>query len=188
MRFPRPAEHDEIHKCLGILIIRWNHLEALSQIILNRLAGGGRKIDVLTVHMGNVSVAGAIGVLATEFEDEPRKTHLLHFLKIFDILRVKRNYYIHGAGLIGEREGETVSVVQTVKAKGRLTITTGVFRSIELENAITEIEDALGYASAIINDLYGAMRDPAVFPPLASLGIPPLPDAIQMRTVPLLDE
>ncbi len=140
----------EIYTALGEMLVKWNHVESLMRFLVVWMYGLGDKGDILTVHMGNTTLADALTTLTTEFGDETLKPHILHFVAYVDRVRAYRNYYAHGIAIVGFIDtGEPVGALQQMQARGQLILSQEQITVAKIQ-AVTEMcQVASRYGSAI---------------------------------------
>jgi hypothetical protein len=129
---------------LGEIVVSWNQLQASLQLMVYRLAGGHRA-DILTAHMGAVSLSDGLRTLSTEFGPEELREHIAHFLELFDRLRAYRNHYVHAVLMIGRSdEDKPIGFAQTTIAKRRLMLHQASVTIDELDRLSLRIAQASG--------------------------------------------
>lgn len=89
------------------MLIAWNHVEDQARGLLASLMRSNGSVGgfVAIRSLGNTSLTTALQAVA-EYEDEPKREHLLHFVKCMDGQRAFRNYYVHTLHGIGESAGK----------------------------------------------------------------------------------
>lgn len=173
-------KHTELLTKLGLLVVEWNRLESCAQLMVYALAGADERIDILTAHMGTVSLSDALRTLAAECGPPKAKPHIDHFLALFERIRDYRNYYVHGLRLlVSDKDGRPVAMSQSQSAKARLVIHEGTITDSELQTCIDHIEATLQYAGHIFTLLWGADKVVGAKLGASFLQKPPLPDKLQ---------
>ena len=71
------------------------------KFIVKILAGGQPGADILSAHLGNMDLLHSAQALANTCLDGHQQDHFLHFLKMYDRLRMLRNFFVHGIGWVG---------------------------------------------------------------------------------------
>jgi hypothetical protein len=150
------------------------------------LAGGYRS-DVLTAHMGTVSLCDALRTLSAEFAPTESREHIAHFLELFERLRAYRNHYVHAIRILGGSEIEPIGLAETISAKGRLMLHQETVTLDDLLSLSANLAQARSYASSIIFRLWRAGKDPDAALQSPWPQKPPLLDKLQKPAKPLLD-
>ena len=175
------VKHKSLLAKLGLLVVKWNQFETLTQTVLEALIGGGEKTYILTAHMGNVSLCDAIRTMGNEFAPDEAKTHLTHLLDLFERLREYRNYYVHGISDLTEAsDGLPIGVAQSLSAKARLVLHQGRVDEADLDAMVKRLREANQYVTHVIILLW-EMNDKALLKALGAsfLRKPPLPDLLR---------
>ncbi|MBZ9861456.1 hypothetical protein [Mesorhizobium sp. CA12] len=176
---------------LGLLVVKWNRLEANAQLMLYGLGGGGETIEALTANMGTVALTDGLRTLGAEFAPEMAKEHITHYLDLFDRIRAYRNHYVHGVRIMELRDEKPVGLSQSVSAKSRLVFHQTTITEDDLQETINHINAANVYGTDITATIWmGGKPDKSL---LAARGAsflqkPPLPDKLQKPRLFLLDE
>jgi hypothetical protein len=169
---------------LGEVIVKWNHLEANTQVLLTAIVGGGDRISILTANLGNVALKEAITTFANEFASDEFKPHVLHYAEFFDRLREYRNWFTHSILAIGRTEsGEAMGLSQTISAKRRLTLHQKPTGLAELSEFLDWLDTAHRFASELLCVVYEMPGTK----PLDSVTKPDLPDRLQRPRLYLRD-
>lgn len=175
---------DDLHAALGRAVIAWNNLEAGFHLIIYRLAGGTKDVDILTAHMTSATALDALQTLTNEFATDELQPALLHLHAFLTRLRVYRNSYLHGIRLIAfTPEGDAIGMSQSTKAKGRLHVSQESVTTEMLNQFVSWCADATKLASSITSALYGYSPNPGALQPLTLQEMPPLPQT-KSRTHP----
>jgi len=95
------ATEAEFHQAIGEMVIRWNACEGHLRDIVVWLAGG-RSVATLAL-TADLSAKAIIDTLPaiTGAKSAEIREHCEWYAKGLDILRVHRNYYVHGISFIG---------------------------------------------------------------------------------------
>lgn len=174
------AKHTELLTKLGLLVVEWNRLEACAQLMVYGLAGADERVDILTAHMGTVSLTDALRTLSTECGPAKAKPHIEHFLALFDRIREYRNHYVHGLRILAsDKDGNPVAMSESQSAKARLVLHQATIAENELQACIDHIDATLQYAGHILTLLWGADKVVGAKLGASFLQKPPLPDRLQ---------
>lgn len=91
-----PKEWDPILREIGRIVFSWNVIENAITNILNLLFGGEHRAIIVTAHMGITLKLDALRTLAAEFLTGDEQEHVFHSIDLFERLRERRNFYVHG--------------------------------------------------------------------------------------------
>lgn len=188
MSFPR-SEHAPILSKVGELASVWNTLEQsiryLLMFTLERQCPPTPLAQILTAHMGSVTLCEALRTAANEFTEGDLQARILHAVSYVEALRGYRNYYLHGFTHVGWRGRETgaepIGFLQATSAKSRLVEHEETFDLAELSRIAEMFEEGRRFVGEIYSfsrdgdkphwsQLHGALRD-----------MPPLPPPLQKR-------
>lgn len=184
-------KHAGLLLTLGLLVVKWNRLEANAQLMLYGLGGGGERIEALMAHMGTVALTDALRTLGAEFSPELIKPHIAHFLKLFDLIREYRNHYVHGVRILEILDDKPVGLSQSVSAKARLVFHQTTITEDNLKAMIGHINAASVYGADITAVIWMGGKPDRDFVKARGasfLQMPPLPERLQKPRLFLLDE
>ncbi|ONF97373.1 hypothetical protein [Sphingomonas jeddahensis] len=101
--FVMTGDHRDIPLGLGMLVIVWNACELSLRESLSWLGAKGspehlRVAEPLISELGSVGITQALSCYANELpeEEESLTSAILHAVKVVEICRTYRNYYVHG--------------------------------------------------------------------------------------------
>lgn len=132
-----PAEslspEDTVYHRLGELIVTWNQATAMQRHLLWALSGKTHTTDILTAHMGEVSLCDALRTLNNEYQKDPMRRYIDSFVVAMGKMREIRNYYAHG---IVHTLTPEYAVLQKISAKSDLRVYMKEIDHTELRNAV----------------------------------------------------
>ncbi|MEP7222851.1 MAG: hypothetical protein ABI673_09325 [Novosphingobium sp.] len=178
----------------AFMLIAWNLLEQTAhQLLLARLGGSSEAWMVVT-ELGNKAIPNAIRSTSKTLESDVLIEHIDHFLKGYESLLTKRNYWTHGLrGVIPETEDNPIcaGMIKTFSAKGTMKYSEDRVTVAQLQQFFSDATAFSSFCEAILNELQGEnelwaeMREILNKPP-PSLERPLLPGALnkQIRAVP----
>ena len=158
-----------------------NKLEATTRYLLEVFTGvRSFEGQILTADLGNVTLREAL-LAVTEIASDEVRTHVGHYLKGFDRLRLWRNYLVHGPVDIARDEAKVGAFVQEIAVRnGRLSQHTRLVETKEVEQVTDSIKTFHLYLSRIIGEVQTAKigMSKFLYEPLASGNRPDLPDEL----------
>ena len=173
---------------LGELVIQWNYTESLAGFLLSGLAGGGDKTRILTSGLGNVALKEALLTFSNEFAESELRAHINHFCDYFDRMREHRNWLVHSIAVLGnDKDGGTIGLSQSTKAKGRLVFHQKQTREADLTECIRRLLELHDYGNRLVPHVYTFDKPLPLYQPLSSLEMPLLPDRLQKSPLFLRD-
>ena len=172
------------------MIISWNHLEQAAQRLLLARLGGSNEAWMVVTEMGNKMLPNAVRATSKTLEDRELVAHIDHFLKAYELLLSKRNYWAHGLlGVIPEADDnpQCAGWIKTVSAKGTFKYSEDRILVADLQQFFADASAFSNFGEAILNALQGENEYWAELrenlgksPP--SLERPPLPGALSKQT------
>ena len=100
-----PDSDGPSHFCRAFanMVIAWNQVEDQARGLLSSLVQSNGSVAgfVAIRSLGNTSLTTALRASA-DYEEGPKKEHLLHFLNCMEAHRSYRNYYVHSLTGVGE--------------------------------------------------------------------------------------
>ena len=90
-----PKAWDPILSEIGRIVFNWNTAERTITRLLDVLLGGEHRAIIATAHLSNRSKTDAIKTLSREFLDGNEQSAVLHAVKLFEKLTIRRNHYVH---------------------------------------------------------------------------------------------
>lgn len=182
---PSPLAHEFLFS-----IIHWNHLEQAAQRILLSRLGGSSEAWMVVVEMGNRAIPNAIKSTSKTLNDTELISRIEHFLKGYERLLTKRNFWVHGIlGVALEKEDspDCAGWISSISAKGTTRHSDTRVNVTDLKGFIDDAKAFSAFGEAILNELDGesdfseAIRE-MIGKPLPSLETPPLPDVLDKQT------
>ena len=162
-------------------MILWNSAEVYLKALVGELLGKPGKSELLTADMGNVAIWQLASNLANYSIKESRfKEYVLLALELYELVRSKRNYVVHGHPVL-EGDGGPSKKSRSLSAKsGKGTISTKdadlslaalkfLAETIALLNLA--ILHSLGWLFAIAQQHEGKLKKPYSGPPFVGIGL-----------------
>ncbi len=143
---------DEFLKAIGMVVVRWNHLELIINLFLIHLMGKEiyeNRSHIVFAHMAFPQKLDVLGALAEEAIKTPRYSNLAKYketvLPLLKQAQVGRNFAIHS--IWGIRDGKVMRA--SISARGSFKFVWVVGTLEEIEKASQSIEDARRELSAL---------------------------------------
>ena len=185
---PADPKAQEYLAKLGEFVVQWNHVEAITQMMLRNLAGSGFKADILIANLGNVAPREAIVTLANEFSEPLIRDHIIHYCKFFDHVREHRNWIVSWRSCASTVGRSRVGRYPECLSVGVRLVSHQSFTGADEIVARTQDTVTLQqYGTQLLAELGAFDKDPPGFQPLSSLEKPPLPERLQKPRLFLLD-
>jgi hypothetical protein len=140
----------------AFMVIAWNHLEQTAQRILLARLGGSNEAWMVVAEMGNKALPNAIRATSKTLVSANLVADINHFLRGFDLLLSKRNYWVHSLiGVVPETDktAQCAGLLHAVSAKGTLKYSEGRVSVSDLSKFFTEATAFSAFGEAILNEL-----------------------------------
>lgn len=146
---------------IGRIVYHWNNFERNGVTLLNEIIGAGHKAVIATAHMGTNAQLDALRTIAVELLSGEERECVVHFVKLYERLRERRNFYVHSFqrltidlersnGKVRMRPGTNHGGLSGIHAKGRLKQTTGQITKDELFEESQLMQAATSYAALLV--------------------------------------
>jgi len=154
---------------LGQLVVDWNFAEGWLKTLLIHLAGSSQMATILTVELGAIGLQNALTAAAAHVLEPEPADRLVYAVKLYEVLRGYRNYWVHGTIFsAGDEDGEPHGFTYVPSAKGKLQTHSQV---VEIAN-VKQISAACWGLGTFVGQLHRHLQKT----PDKSGVVPPLPD------------
>jgi hypothetical protein len=165
---------------VGQLVVDWNFAEGwLRQLLVTLTQLDRETAQILTAELGAIGLENALSAFATHRLPDEEGAAVRHALKMYELLRAYRNYYIHNIAF----DAGSFGVTAEVSAKGKVKANSDRLEPETLK-AVSDQCAVLGGYIHLIHERISRLGQHGALPPLPDK--PPLPEKLAKTPMRLL--
>lgn len=165
---------------LAKIVILWNKAEVYLKALVGELLEKPGKAELLTADMGNVAIWQlASNLVNYSIRDLRFKEYVLLVLELYELVRSKRNYVVHGHPVLkGDGPSKISRSLSAKSGKGTIStkdadVTLAALKFLAETIALLELAilHSYGWLSAIAEHHEGKLRKPYSGPPFVGIDL-----------------